>query len=106
MDPIPANPPPADNPEQRALDAAAKACGIETEYWDVFGKQHHASAQVEKAILKSLGVNGHGGRSVHQAVKQRLEREWLHPLPPTTVLSIDQLPHEVVLSLPAWRAVP
>ncbi|HYL77300.1 MAG TPA: 4-alpha-glucanotransferase [Bryobacteraceae bacterium] len=104
MDQLPAKPPPADSPEQRALDEAAKACGIETEYWDVFGKQHHASAQVEKAILKSLGVNGHGGPSVRKAVQQRTERDWLRPLPPTTVLLIDQLPHEVVLALPAWRA--
>jgi len=46
------------NPEQPELSAVAQAWGIETEYWDVWGKQHRASPLVEKAILESLGVDG------------------------------------------------
>jgi 4-alpha-glucanotransferase len=104
MDQTAVLPPPPESPEDRALAEAAKAWGIETEYWDVWGKLHHASPDVERAILKSLGVNGHGaGESVDQATQQRVERDWLRPLPPTVVLLIDRQPHTVPLSLAAWR---
>ena len=43
--------------DQPELTAAAQAWGIETEYWDVWGKPHQASPKVEKAILASLGVD-------------------------------------------------
>ncbi|HEV2688938.1 MAG TPA: 4-alpha-glucanotransferase, partial [Bryobacteraceae bacterium] len=103
MDPIPGGLPPAKTPEERTLAEAAKACGVETEYWDVWGKEHYASAKVERAILKSLGVDGHGGPSLDRAMKERVERDWLRPLPLTVVLVAGQV-HEVPLSLEAWRA--
>jgi 4-alpha-glucanotransferase len=70
------------------LAEAAQAGGIETEYWDVWGRQHLASTEVQRAILKSLGVDG------HQAPEDRV-------LPRTVVLSIGEGPHEVVVSLSA-----
>ena len=40
------------------MDTVEQACersGVETRFWDIFGKQHHASEAVLKAILKSIG---------------------------------------------------
>jgi len=94
------------NPEQPELSAVAQAWGIETEYWDVWGKQHCASPLVEKAILESLGVDGVAkgvdgvaSHSLHQALEERVADEWRRPLAPTIVLSSDRTPHEIAISL-------
>src|SRR5712675_1574233 len=81
------------------LTAAAQAWGIETEYWDVWGKQHHAAPQVKQAILKSLGVGGLTDNSLEQALQDRAADEWRRPLDPTIVVSSDQRPHYLSLSL-------
>ena len=64
---------PADGPQ---LAQAAKACGIETEYWDVWGKQHHSSADTQTAILRSLGVDASTPASLERALEERSWREW------------------------------
>ncbi len=46
-----------DPPDPIEIEQAARAWGIETDYWDIWGKQHHASAELETAILASLGVD-------------------------------------------------
>jgi len=104
MDPIPGGPLRNPTPEERDLAEAAKAWGIETDYWDVWGKQHYASPTVERAILHSLGADGQSGQPAQLAIEKRLERDWLRPLPPSIVLLTDQLPHTVSISLSAWRA--
>ena len=90
--------------EAHDLVEAAQAWGIETEYWDNFGKQHHASRQVQKAILRSLGVEIQGAQAPGYAAEARLRSEWLCPLAPTFVLSKDRTPHQIAVSLPASQA--
>src|SRR5205807_5862723 len=92
------------NPEQPELASVAQAWGIETEYWDVWGKQHRASPTVEKAILESLGVDGVANHSLHQALQERVADEWRRPLAPTIVLSGDRTPHEIAVSLAVEHA--
>jgi 4-alpha-glucanotransferase len=91
-------------PESSELTAAAKAWGIETEYWDVWGRKHQASSKVEKAILESLGVDGVAGHSLNQALQERNADEWRRPLAPAIVLSSDRKPHEIAISLDVDRA--
>ena len=86
------------------LEAAARLLGIETEYWDVWGRRHAASRETQTAILASLGVNAMTRESLGQALKEREFRQWRKPLGPTIVLIADRPPHEVLLSLPAERA--
>jgi 4-alpha-glucanotransferase len=90
--------------DQPELTAAAQAWGIETEYWDVWGKPHQASPKVEKAILASLGVDGVANHSLNQAFQERVADEWRRPLAPTIVLSVDQKPPEIAISLAVERA--
>jgi len=90
--------------DQPELTAAAQAWGIETEYWDVWGKPHQASPKVEKAILASLGVDGVANHSLNQALQERAADEWRRPLAPTIVLSVDQKPPEIAISLAVERA--
>src|SRR5260370_8950158 len=94
----------AAGPHLRELTEAGQAWGVETEYWDIWGKQHRASARVAKAILQSLGVADDAGESLERAARERSWREWLRPLAPTLVLSIGQSPYPIAVSLPAARA--
>ena len=91
----------ADGPQ---LAPAAQACGIEIQYWDVWGKQHQASPRTQMAILESLGVDASTQSSLERALEERACREWQRPLPPTLVLIKDNQPHLVPVSLPAEQA--
>jgi 4-alpha-glucanotransferase len=90
--------------DQPELTAAAQAWGIETEYWDVWHQPHRAAPEVEHAILASLGVDGASGASLKQAFEDRIADEWRRPLVPTIVLSADQKPHEIAISLVLERS--
>src|SRR5579872_770091 len=88
----------------RDLARAAQACGIEIDYWDIWGKQHLASAQSQTAILESLGVDASTSSSLEHSLEERSWRKWQRPLPPTVVVSEGDQPHQVVVSVPAGQA--
>src|SRR5580692_11273028 len=80
------NPDPAshqDGPNPKQIEQAAEAWGIETDYWDIWGKQHRASPELETSILRSLGVNVHSEASLGEAIERRQNRQWRAPLAPT-----------------------
>ena len=85
------------NAEQ--LARAARDCGIATEYWDVWGIQHHASPETQRALLKSLGLDVSNPASLQHALERRERERWECPLAPTIVLTADDEPHEVGLGL-------
>jgi 4-alpha-glucanotransferase len=101
MGEIPESAPAADPADSRQLALAATACGIETNYWDVWGKQHQSSADTQTAILRSLGVDATSPASLEHALQERSWREWQRLLPPTLVLTKDDLPHQIAISLRA-----
>ncbi len=92
-----------DPPDALEIEQAAPAWGIETDYWDIWGKQHHASAELETAILHSLGVDLGSKASLHTAIERRKHRQWRSPLAPTIILTADG-PNEVAVSLPTIHA--
>lgn len=93
------------NPDKKlsALEQAAEDFGIEHQYWDIFGKLHHASDDALKAILRSLGVDTGSDESIEKAVEERRWREWSQPLPATLVIS--QSNPSFPISLPAQSSV-
>jgi len=90
-------------PDAMEIEQAARAWGIETDYWDIWGKQHHASLELETAILESLGVDTSSQASLAEALERRQQRQWRSPLAPTIFLTAG-LPHEVPVSLPDIHA--
>lgn len=86
------------------LGQAAQACGIEIEYWDLWGKLHRSSQRTQMAILKSLAVDASTQASLERALEERAWRDWERPLPPTLVLTEDEKLHVVPVSLPAEQA--
>ena len=92
----------ADRPQ--LTSRAAEACGLEIEYWDVWGRQHRASQRTQQAILESLGVDAKTPASLENSLEERTWREWQRALPPALVLIKDNQPLLVPLSLPAEQA--
>src|ERR1700733_9784247 len=90
-------------PDPMLIEQAARAWGIETDYWDIWGKQHHASPELKTAILESLGVDTSSKTSLAEALDRRQQRQWRSPLAPTIFLTAG-LPHEVPVSLPDIHA--
>jgi 4-alpha-glucanotransferase len=86
-------------PDAMEIEQAARAWGIETDYWDIWGQQHHASQELETAILRSLGVDTSSRELLAEALERRQQRQLRSPLAPTIFLTAG-LPNEVPVSLP------
>ena len=89
-------------PDRLQIEEAARAWGIETDYWDIWGKQHHASPELQAAILRSLCVDLSSRASLAEAIERRQQRQLRSPLAPAIFLTAGT-PHEVAVSLPVDR---
>jgi len=90
-------------PDPLEIENAARTWGVETEYWDIWGRQHHASVELETAILRSLGVDASSNAALRDAIDRRNQRRHLAPLAPTIFLTAGRTPYEISVSLPAER---
>ncbi len=93
-----------DPPDPVEIEQAARAWGIETDYWDIWGKQHHASPELESAILQSLGVDMRSNTTLRDAIEVRNQRRLRSPLAPAIILAEGKTPYEVNVSVPANAA--
>ncbi len=78
------------------FERAAEAWGIEQNFYDIWGKPHKTTAEVNQAILRSLGVN-----DTENALEEKLWPEWSRPLPETIVRGLNA---SISISLPAKQA--
>src|SRR5690242_2520664 len=74
-------------PDQNQLNQAAKAFGVEIEYWDVWGQKHEASREAKESILRSLGVETGTSTALHESLESWAWKDWCQPLPSTIVLT-------------------
>src|SRR5690242_16436300 len=74
------------NTLDEALHKAASEWGIEREYWDIFGTHHVASADIERRVLASLGVDVSSTERIDAARKQRFQNKAASVLAPTSVV--------------------
>jgi 4-alpha-glucanotransferase len=86
-------------PDPAEIEDAARAWGVETEYWDIWGQQHRASKELETAILRSLGVDTRSSAALRQAVERHKQRRLRSPFAPTIFLTAGNTPHEIPVSL-------
>lgn len=86
-----------------ALDRAAEAWGIEREYWDIWGRHHRTSAEVECAVLRSLGVDSSSLESLNAALEDRLWRQWSRLAPPVLITAAQPAP-VLTVSIPETSA--
>lgn len=87
------------------LAAAASQWGIESEYWDIFGRKHEASGPLIRSILTSLGIDSATDSLLERAIAARREAQRRELLPPVLVVSESdlripvQLPAEAMLTI-------
>jgi 4-alpha-glucanotransferase len=91
-------------PTANELAEAANAWGIQNSYWDMWGHQHHASAELLTSILASLGVNARSRESLARSLRARTLQAWHVPIGPTLVIVQGQAPPEIALSLTEAQA--
>lgn len=75
---------------EEALNRAAALCGVEHEYWDIFGRHHPTPPSVKQAILTSMGVDASSVESLDGAVEERLWRAWNRVGPATIVMGEEE----------------
>jgi len=93
-----------DPPNREELENAARACGIETEYWDVWHQPHPASDSTLAAILGSLNTDPSSSAALQRSIEERELRGWRSTLAPTVLLTADKPPHLVPVTLQAEHA--
>ncbi|HYP05960.1 MAG TPA: 4-alpha-glucanotransferase [Bryobacteraceae bacterium] len=78
------------NSYDEALARAARAWGVQDEYWDIFGQRHVTNAGVQRSILDSMGFRPDTVESLNDAIRRRADLEWAVLVPPTLVVSLSQ----------------
>jgi 4-alpha-glucanotransferase len=90
------------NPDR--IEKAATLWGIQPEFWDIWGQKHHTSPATAMAILSAMGVDVSSAESLERALDGRTRSEWIPPLPPTLVLTEDDV-LRIPISLPSSASV-
>ncbi len=69
-----------------ALHRALELCGVQAEYWDIFGKQRFAPHQTKTAILGALGIDCSNQQSLERSIDARVVAVASRVLPPCAVV--------------------
>jgi 4-alpha-glucanotransferase len=75
---------PSDSFEQ-LLDRAAFLFGIDSGFWDIWGKHHTTSTAAKQAILRALGVNPDSAETLREELGELSRLQWERLLPPAVV---------------------
>lgn len=81
------------------LDRAAGLCGIEPEYWDIFGKHHVTTPEAKQAILHAMGWAAGSAEKLAQSLEEHERAEWQR-LAPATVVAMETDAVALQLHLP------
>ena len=86
---------PSDN-FAKLIDRAAKLCGVDEGYWDIWGKYHTTTLEAKQAILRAKGLDPQDAASLERSMAAMARREWTRLLPPAIVKGQAE---EIVLPL-------
>jgi len=64
-------------------------CGIEPEYWDIFGKKHTASIDTRKAVLRAMRLNIETAEDIANEISKKRWKSWKGFLEPVHVISVN-----------------
>jgi len=83
--------------QSTALARLAAACGIATDYQDIWGKHHATSPDTQRALLAAMHLPLDGDLD---ALAEEIEtRDWCRLLPPVRVVRIGAVPPHVSVSI-------
>ncbi len=69
-----------------ALHRALELCGVQPDYWDIFGHQRYATQETKTAILGALGIDCTTQQTLEQSIENRLLSKVTLVLPPCAVV--------------------
>ncbi|HEV2201101.1 MAG TPA: 4-alpha-glucanotransferase [Bryobacteraceae bacterium] len=75
--------------DEKLLERAAAANGIELEYTDVFGQVHRATEAVTRALLEALGVPASTDAEIERGLEEQRIEEWSRVIDPVIVVRED-----------------
>ncbi len=82
------------------LESAARACGIENGFWDIWGNYHATPPEVTQAILESLGMDAGTEGDLQRSLMDRSRREWERLVAPSVVAS-ESRPRILAVQVPS-----
>ena len=88
---------------QQLIDRAAAVCGIESGFWDIWGKYRATTTEAKQVILRAMGLESDNAESLERSLSGLALREWQRLLPPAIVTG-DSDTVELPLSVPAALA--
>jgi len=71
------------------INELSDICGIEPEYWDIFGKKHTASIDTRKAVLRAMKLNIETAEDIANEISKRRWKSWKGFLEPVHVISVN-----------------
>jgi 4-alpha-glucanotransferase len=80
------------------LDRATALFGINSGYWDIWGRHHDTPVETRQTILRALGVDAKSTEGLEYSLAELDRHEWTRLLPPVVVTS-DKAPVELVLNV-------
>src|SRR5471030_475809 len=89
---------PSESFEQR-LDRAASLFGIDSAYWDIWGRQHFTSAKAKQAILRAVGMAADTPEELERSLAALTRREW-ERLAPAAIVAGESSEVELSLNVP------
>ena len=82
------------------LDLLCDKLGVDRDYWDNWGHQHHASTACQAAILTSLGLDASSAGRLRLSAESLEASRWTRGLPPVVVVSVAEPWPVLRLSVP------
>ncbi len=83
-----------------ALERAAAECGIDREYYDIFGKKHEASSDVRRRLLEALGLNVSSLEVLEEERARMFQRKAVLTFPNTLVIGESEKTVPLALAEP------
>jgi len=78
------------SPTDESLREAATRFGVQQEFWDIFGRQHHTTPDTNRAILTALGLDCSTAASLENSLAAHRRSQDSHLIPPVLVVSQNE----------------
>ncbi len=83
------------------LSEASQLWGLQPGYWDIWGVWHETTPEVERAVLRSIGVPADDAGRLREEIERRRVEQCCELAPPVLVISAAVQPAAIPLRIPA-----
>ncbi|MFN9544463.1 MAG: hypothetical protein ACK59B_15005, partial [Alphaproteobacteria bacterium] len=68
-----------------ATEQAGELLGVQSAYWDIWGREHRPDPAIQRAILAAHSIPTDSAAALDDAIRRRVHTSHLAILPPSTV---------------------